>query len=278
MCKLPADRRWLLTGTPVQNSLEDLAPFFEFLRAYPFDNKKTFLAEIVKPLMTGQDGGLGRLKALMGAITLRRTKHLLHLPSAQRMIRTLVFSPAEKRAYDAAMQEAKEGINAAISNQGTISVMQILTKLRRICNHGLQEPKTKINVTQLTQSWNSGTAQEAFLAMLDNDTAVCSECGRDLGQISAEEIHSSHYHELFKCLHLKCDQCLAKVSGGEKENKGCPHDPKCQSHQVRHPPSETLPTERSRPDSPNGLDIDKVSTKIKVLADDIGRDRRGEKR
>jgi SWI/SNF-related matrix-associated actin-dependent regulator of chromatin subfamily A3 len=277
MCKLHADRRWLLTSTPVQNSLEDLAPIFQFLRAYPFDNKKTFMAEITRPLMTRQGGGLGRLKALMGAITLRRTKQLLQ-PSSQRMIRTLVFNPAEKRAYDAAIVEAREGINTAISNQGTISVMQSLTKLRQMCNHGLQELKTKTNVAQLTQSWNSGTAQEAFLAMLDNDTADCSECGQDLRQISAEEMHSSHYHELFKCLHLKCDQCLAKVSGGEKENKGCPHDPKCQSHQVRHRPSDTLPTARSRQDSPNGLDLDKVSTKIKVLADDIGRDGRGEKR
>jgi SWI/SNF-related matrix-associated actin-dependent regulator of chromatin subfamily A3 len=262
MCNLQGDRRWVVTGTPVQNSLEDLAPLFEFLKAYPFDSRKTFLSEIAKGSGTDQFKGL---KALMGAVTLRRTSQVLIYPESQSIIRMVRFTPAERRAYD----EAKKGIDAAVTNQATSPVLQTLLEIRRMCNHGLLQTGMKVDPSQVsTKSWNPGTAQEAFLAMLDNDAAECSVCGRNLALLTAEDTRSI-YHELFKCLHLRCDQCLA---GGGKEANGCQHEPKCPSHHVRHLRSEA-PTLLL-----NRLELDQIPSKVMALIDDIRHSVPGEKR
>lgn len=60
--------RWLMTGTPVQNSEKDLFPVFGFLKLEPFDDPKIFR------LWAGGQ----RLNCLMMAICLRRTKKSLH--------------------------------------------------------------------------------------------------------------------------------------------------------------------------------------------------------
>ncbi|PKK62859.1 hypothetical protein RhiirC2_639414, partial [Rhizophagus irregularis] len=37
-CNLDAERRWILTGTPIMNKLNDMYSLIKFLRFTPFDN------------------------------------------------------------------------------------------------------------------------------------------------------------------------------------------------------------------------------------------------
>src|SRR5579871_238240 len=63
-CALNAQRRLCLTGTPLQNRLDDYAALVKFLRIIPFDNKHIWTNWIGGPLKAGNKAGLSRLQIL----------------------------------------------------------------------------------------------------------------------------------------------------------------------------------------------------------------------
>ena len=77
-CALRARYRWCLTGTPVQNNLDELQSLIKFLRIEPFDDIAVWKQKIDRPMKQNQETlALQRLGALMSVIMLRRTKEVL---------------------------------------------------------------------------------------------------------------------------------------------------------------------------------------------------------
>ncbi len=69
--------RWCLTGTPLQNKPEDIQSLLAFVRAAPLDDIKVFNRAISRPIKEGDPEGLTRLRVLLRAVCLRRTKSIL---------------------------------------------------------------------------------------------------------------------------------------------------------------------------------------------------------
>ncbi|RSM18248.1 hypothetical protein CDV31_002974 [Fusarium ambrosium] len=81
---LESETRWCLTGTPIQNSLDDLRSLLKFLRFEPFCQPRIFEEYIVKPLRQNPEPGSStarNLRVLLKACCLRRTQALLQLPT-----------------------------------------------------------------------------------------------------------------------------------------------------------------------------------------------------
>ncbi|EGW13341.1 Ceruloplasmin [Cricetulus griseus] len=55
---LEAERRWVLTGTPIQNSLKDLWSLLSFLKLKPFIDREWWHRTIQRPVTMGEEGGL----------------------------------------------------------------------------------------------------------------------------------------------------------------------------------------------------------------------------
>ena len=53
--------RWCLTGTPIQNKLDDLFSLVKFLRVQPWEEQKWFDEIITKPVKAGDPKGFLRL-------------------------------------------------------------------------------------------------------------------------------------------------------------------------------------------------------------------------
>ncbi|RMJ07062.1 hypothetical protein CDV36_013333 [Fusarium kuroshium] len=81
---LESETRWCLTGTPIQNSLDDLRSLLKFLRFEPFCHPRVFEEYIVKPLRQNPEPGSStarNLRVLLKACCLRRTQAFLQLPT-----------------------------------------------------------------------------------------------------------------------------------------------------------------------------------------------------
>jgi SNF2 family DNA or RNA helicase len=71
---LRAKRRWCLSGTPIQNSIDDLYSYFRFLRYDPYAVYTSFCSTIKMPISRNPSKGYRKLQAVLKTIMLRRTK------------------------------------------------------------------------------------------------------------------------------------------------------------------------------------------------------------
>jgi SWI/SNF-related matrix-associated actin-dependent regulator of chromatin subfamily A3 len=105
-CRLIADSRWTLTGTPIINSLKDLYSQVKFLRlSGGLDDAAAFNSVLTRPLRVGDPNARVLLQALMGTICLRRKKDMsfinLRLPPLTSHVLRVKFLEHEQEKYDA---------------------------------------------------------------------------------------------------------------------------------------------------------------------------------
>ncbi|XP_066321736.1 LOW QUALITY PROTEIN: DNA repair protein RAD5A-like [Miscanthus floridulus] len=144
---LTADRRWCLTGTPIQNNLEDLYSLFRFLKVEPWRNWALWNKLVQKPYEEGDERGLKLLQSILKPIMLRRTKNstdkegrpILNLPPANIEVKYCVLSEVEKDFYEALFRRSKVKFDQFVE-QGRVlhnyaSILELLLRLRQCCDH-----------------------------------------------------------------------------------------------------------------------------------------------
>ncbi|KAM9690856.1 transcription termination factor 2 isoform 2-T2 [Dama dama] len=103
VCKLQAQARWAVTGTPIQNNLLDMYSLLKFLRCSPFDEFKLWKSQVDN----GSKKGGERLNILTRTLLLRRTKDqldsagkpLVVLPQRKFQLHRLKLSEDEETVY-----------------------------------------------------------------------------------------------------------------------------------------------------------------------------------
>ncbi|XP_012464915.1 DNA repair protein RAD5A isoform X2 [Gossypium raimondii] len=144
---LVADRRWCLTGTPIQNKLEDLYSLLRFLKVEPWGNWPWWNKLIQKPFEEGDQRGLKLVQSILKPIMLRRTKcstdrygkPILVLPPADVQVIYCELSEAEKDFYEALFKRSKVKFDQFVE-QGRVlhnyaSILELLLRLRQCCDH-----------------------------------------------------------------------------------------------------------------------------------------------
>lgn len=145
-CAIDSTSRWVLTGTPIVNRLDDLYSLVKFLRLTGgLEQKDVFSGTLIRPLKQGKEEAAILLKALMSTICLRRLKSFgwinLKLPDLKSHKYPIDWLPEEKERYDAFATEAK-GLLMAFqtrkdkSGNNTYShLLEVLLRMRQCCNH-----------------------------------------------------------------------------------------------------------------------------------------------
>ncbi|CAN4116553.1 unnamed protein product [Withania somnifera] len=144
---LSAYCRWCLTGTPLQNNLEDLYSLLCFLHVEPWCNWAWWSKLIQRPYENGEQRALKLIKAILRPLMLRRTKDtkdkdgrpILVLPPTDIQVIECVQSEAERDLYDALFKRSKVQFDQFVA-QGKVlhnfaNILELLLRLRQCCNH-----------------------------------------------------------------------------------------------------------------------------------------------
>ena len=78
-CDLLAQYRWCLTGTPYQNTVDDVYSLVKFLQVYQFSERPYWNDRITLPSKSNTSLAINRLRTLLRAIMIRRTKDILNV-------------------------------------------------------------------------------------------------------------------------------------------------------------------------------------------------------
>ncbi len=135
--RIRAERRFVLTGTPVENRLEELWSLFRFLMPGLLGPLDAFRERYVSPIEAGDPGARAALRARVRPYILRRLKQDVarELPPLTSMIERCEMGPEQRRFYDtvrlAARQEVQEALRKGAGS--TMHVLEALLRLRQAC-------------------------------------------------------------------------------------------------------------------------------------------------
>jgi superfamily II DNA or RNA helicase len=138
--ELSARHRLCLTGTPVENNLEELWSLFEFLMPGLLGRQQEFRVRFRQPIE--REGDRSRLELLgerVRPFILRRVKEAVapELPSKTELARPVELCGAQRDLYESIRVAAHGDVRRAIAQRGmaasSITVLDALTKLRQVC-------------------------------------------------------------------------------------------------------------------------------------------------
>ena len=137
--QIKADHKISLSGTPIENSLDDLWSQMQFINPNILGSY-TFFAENYKlPIEKKQDENcLLELKNLIAPFILRRTKEqvLKDLPELSEQIFYCEMEPEQEKLYE---EEKSKARNSILKTDGSaidkISIINTLMRLRQLSNH-----------------------------------------------------------------------------------------------------------------------------------------------
>jgi hypothetical protein len=138
--QLPARWRVAMTGTPVENRLDELWSILHFLNPGYLGSAEEFRRRFANPIQRGRDAtALARLKALVAPFILRRVKTdrsiIEDLPEKNESKLFCTLTREQATLYEAVVQEGLEQVEASDGIQRRGQVLAMLAKLKEICDH-----------------------------------------------------------------------------------------------------------------------------------------------
>ncbi|KAA1467021.1 hypothetical protein DENSPDRAFT_831976 [Dentipellis sp. KUC8613] len=248
---LRAKYRWMLTGTPVTNSLADLYGLIRFGHFRPWNDWNDFNDHIAKVQLTDPPLAGLRAQGILKPILLRRTKNaqlegkpLLSLPPKNIDIVTLEFSADERDIYDTFEKRAKIRVNKFIREQTIVknhaAVLVMILRLRQLCCHpnlilsqaeGFEDPSVLVGSDSdkelarakrlMGDKWVN-QVKKSFLARAraleldfteggDEDDSTCPVC---------HDLYTSESGRVLNCGHEMCYDCMLDLSHSAMAHDG----------------------------------------------------------
>ncbi|CAI5759664.1 unnamed protein product [Candida verbasci] len=173
---LSGETKFCLSGTPMQNNLDELYPLLRFLRIKPYSDEEKFRYDIILPTRSNSDQydewdakqSFRKLRALLASILLRRTKDslidgqpILQLPT-KHINKDFVELEGEEEEYYKSIEEKIQRVAKKLFNNHikTAPILALLLRLRQACCHSylveigqLKQEEAKTEDGKIFKDW-----------------------------------------------------------------------------------------------------------------------------
>ncbi|XP_056597231.1 chromodomain-helicase-DNA-binding protein 4a isoform X1 [Triplophysa dalaica] len=152
----PLQHKLLLTGTPLQNNLEELFHLLNFLTPERFSNLEGFLEEFAD---IAKEDQIKKLHDMLGPHMLRRLKAdvFKHMPSKTELIVRVELSPMQKKYYKFILTRNFEALNTR-GGGNQVSLLNVVMDLKKCCNHPYLFPVAATEAAKLPNGMYEGSA------------------------------------------------------------------------------------------------------------------------
>lgn len=141
--RLQADFRLTLTGTPVENRLEELWSQFHFINRGLLGGRSSFQERYSAPIAAGEPGAAQRLRERIRPFVLRRLKKdvATDLPPRTEVVLRCELSEAERDVYDTIRAATLSGVVEQLRSGGSVlAALEALLRLRQAACHSALVP------------------------------------------------------------------------------------------------------------------------------------------
>ncbi|KAI8645409.1 SNF2 family N-terminal domain-containing protein, partial [Parasitella parasitica] len=250
---IKAKRRWALTGTPIQNKLDDLFALVRYLHYEPWSNSTFWKTFITVPFERQDPSALAAVQTVLEPIVLRRTKAMrdqkgqpmVPLPPKTINIEYLSFSAHEQDIYDAIYSDSQIRFSyyceAGRVGNNYASIFQLLTRLRQTCCHPYLALQTKEAVQEGIRASQEGgeiSLEKLIERQSSSNSSQMSSRGENgkyglnvlQNMLAMEDVIADECPICFEtvdvmiglpCMHFACRPCIMDYLQ-KKEDEGLP--------------------------------------------------------
>jgi SNF2 family DNA or RNA helicase len=242
--------RWMLTGTPVTNTLADIYGLIRF-GFRPWNDWESFKQYIAK--VQQEDAPLAAMRAqeILKPLLLRRTKQarlegklILQLPPKNIELVTLEFSADERQLYDDFEKKSHIQINRFIK-RGTLlknatAILAMILRLRQLCCHPNlilchteehEDPSILMSddkgkefaraIRVMGPAWVSDIKKRFMTRALESNLlAFSDEEGADATCPVCKDLYANNAGRVLACGHEICFDCMLILSNSPIAHNG----------------------------------------------------------
>ncbi|KAK3494115.1 DNA repair protein rad-5 [Neurospora hispaniola] len=262
--EIAAEHRWVLTGTPIVNRLEDLFSLVRFLRVEPWNNFSFWRTFITVPFESKNFvRALDVVQTVLEPLVMRRTKDmktpdgqfLVPLPPKHIEIVDIELSEPERAVYDYVFNRAKrtffDNMQAGTVMKAFTSIFAQILRLRQSCCHPVlvrnQEILADEEEANMAADVAAGLADDMDLqTLIERFTATtddASETNNNFGAHVLRQIRDEAVNEcpicaeepmidqaVTGCWHSACKKCLLDYIKHQTDRNEVPRCFQCREH------------------------------------------------
>jgi superfamily II DNA or RNA helicase len=135
---LPADSRLCLTGTPIENRLDELWSLLHFSNRGLLGGRRSFDERFARPIADGVAGSAQELRRKIRPFVLRRKKQEVapELPPRTEAVLSIALDERERAVYDAVRAATRAEVVALLQQGGGVmKALEALLRLRQAACH-----------------------------------------------------------------------------------------------------------------------------------------------
>lgn len=249
--ELSAIHRWVLTGTPIVNRLEDLFSLVRFLRVEPWSNFSFWKTFITAPFEKGDFvRALDVVQTVLEPLVLRRTKDmktpdgeaLVPLPPKTVDVEHIELSQPERDVYNHIYARAKRTFASNVA-AGTLmksytTIFAQILRLRQSCCHPILTRNKQIVAEE-----ESAAAEADIAAGLADDmdlTTLIEKFEADEGEQDASKYGAHVLKQIQAEAETECPLCFEEPMNEQSVTGSCWHSAckKCLLDYIEHQTSK----------------------------------------